>query len=111
MEKSSQFKYTMHTGNKAQRTTTEDFSSSPVVKTSHFNWGKDPWSGNYDLAVVKNSNNINNNDKLNNTELDQEALRLLELPNTEYKLSTSKMLKAIKESILNEQGKNQEWEG
>ena len=95
----------MHTGNKAQRTTTEDFSSSPVVKTSHFNWGKDPWSGNYDLAVVKNSNNINNNDKLNNTELDQEALRLLELTNTEYKLSTSKMLKAIKESILNEQGK------
>jgi len=58
--------------------------------------------------VVKNSNNINNNDKLNNTELDQEALRLLELPNTEYKLSTSKMLTAIKESILNEQGKNQE---
>jgi len=42
MEKSSQFKNTMHTGNKAQRTATEDFSSRPVVKTSHFNWGKDP---------------------------------------------------------------------
>lgn len=55
--------------------------------------------------MVKNNNNINNNDKLNKHRIRSRSTRSLELPNTEYKLSTSTTLKAIKESILNEQGK------
>lgn len=39
----------------------------------------------------------NKTQKITNTELDTQALQLLELPNTEYKISTSKMLKAIRE--------------